>query len=247
MLISLRNLEKSYPPGPARTCMLRRITLDIAAGEFVSIMGPSGAGKSTLLHILGMHDAGWTGEFDFLGRGGAAVTGPHLLHLRIQHIHGVAAERHDGRVHRPCLALLLKSLRGAGHDAAGLGQGFGLFLGSGQSDGFQREELDAVECGEALTRVGCSPDEQLAQLHEPSLAEPGEVDHPGQGVQCLRGADVVGGLLPANVLLARLEGEDEAPAAVHVGRLAGDPARHAANVFLGRAEEPEGGTAVVLY
>jgi len=68
MLISLRNLEKSYPPGPARTCVLRRITLDIAAGEFVSIMGPSGAGKSTLLHILGMHDAGWTGEFDFLGQ-----------------------------------------------------------------------------------------------------------------------------------------------------------------------------------
>lgn len=68
MLISLRNLEKSYPQGPARTYVLRRITLDIKPGEFVSIMGPSGAGKSTLLHILGMHDAAWSGEFDFLGR-----------------------------------------------------------------------------------------------------------------------------------------------------------------------------------
>jgi len=66
MLISLRNLEKSYPPGPARTCVLRRITLDIAAGEFVSIMGPSGAGKSTLLHILGMHDSAWSGEYYFM-------------------------------------------------------------------------------------------------------------------------------------------------------------------------------------
>jgi ABC-type lipoprotein export system ATPase subunit len=68
VLISLRNLERSYPTGPSPTYVLRRITLDITAGEFVSIMGPSGAGKSTLLHILGMHDAGWTGEYDFLGQ-----------------------------------------------------------------------------------------------------------------------------------------------------------------------------------
>jgi ABC-type lipoprotein export system ATPase subunit len=31
-------------------------------------MGPSGAGKSSLLHILGMHDAAWSGEYDFLGQ-----------------------------------------------------------------------------------------------------------------------------------------------------------------------------------
>jgi putative ABC transport system ATP-binding protein len=66
MLISLRNLERSYPTGPGQTYVLRRITMDISEGEFVSIMGPSGAGKSTLLHILGMHDAGWTGEYYFL-------------------------------------------------------------------------------------------------------------------------------------------------------------------------------------
>ena len=66
MLISLRNLEKSYPQGPARAYVLRRITLDIKEGEFVSIMGPSGAGKSTLLHILGMHDSAWTGEYYFM-------------------------------------------------------------------------------------------------------------------------------------------------------------------------------------
>jgi putative ABC transport system ATP-binding protein len=66
MLISLRGLEKSYPQGGGRTYVLRRIDADIAEGEFVSIMGPSGAGKSTLLHILGMHDAEWSGEYYFL-------------------------------------------------------------------------------------------------------------------------------------------------------------------------------------
>jgi putative ABC transport system ATP-binding protein len=66
MLISLRGLERSYPQGVARSYVLRRINLDIKEGEFVSIMGPSGAGKSTLLHILGMHDAAWSGEYDFL-------------------------------------------------------------------------------------------------------------------------------------------------------------------------------------
>ena len=65
MLISLRNVEKSYPVGVGRTYVLRRINLDIKDGEFVSIMGPSGAGKSTVLHILGMHDSAWSGEYYF--------------------------------------------------------------------------------------------------------------------------------------------------------------------------------------
>ena len=65
-MIGLRNIEKSFSQGINRTYVLRRIELDIKPGEFVSIMGPSGAGKSTLLHILGMHDAEWSGEYSFL-------------------------------------------------------------------------------------------------------------------------------------------------------------------------------------
>jgi putative ABC transport system ATP-binding protein len=64
-MIQLRNVEKTYPQGGGLTYVLRRIDLDIAAGEFVSIMGPSGAGKSTLLHILGMQDSAFTGEYTF--------------------------------------------------------------------------------------------------------------------------------------------------------------------------------------
>src|SRR5689334_13000883 len=65
-MIRLHNLERSYPLGRGQLFyVLRDIDLDIAEGDFVSIMGPSGAGKSTLLHILGMHDHGWTGEYFF--------------------------------------------------------------------------------------------------------------------------------------------------------------------------------------
>ncbi len=65
-MISLRNIEKYFEHGPTKTFVLRRVTLDIKEGEFISIMGPSGAGKSTLLHLLGMHDSAWTGEYLFL-------------------------------------------------------------------------------------------------------------------------------------------------------------------------------------
>jgi len=64
-LIRLINIEKYYEAGYGKTFVLRRITLDIKEGEFVTIMGPSGAGKSTLLSILGMLDGAWTGEFYF--------------------------------------------------------------------------------------------------------------------------------------------------------------------------------------
>jgi putative ABC transport system ATP-binding protein len=65
-MIEMMNIEKSYPVGPSRYYVLRRITLQIKSGEFATIMGPSGAGKSTLLAILGMLDGEFNGEYYFL-------------------------------------------------------------------------------------------------------------------------------------------------------------------------------------
>jgi len=67
-MIALSNLEKYYASGSVKTFVLRRITLAVREGEFVSIMGPSGSGKSTLLHILGMLDNASSGEYEFLGQ-----------------------------------------------------------------------------------------------------------------------------------------------------------------------------------
>lgn len=67
MLISLKNLEKSYSSEDVITKVLKGISFDIAAGEFVAIMGPSGSGKSTLMHILGLLDRPSSGEYLFEG------------------------------------------------------------------------------------------------------------------------------------------------------------------------------------
>lgn len=65
IMIKLRNIEKSHKTKAGFTYVLRQINLDIAEGEFITIMGPSGAGKSTLLSILGMYDHAWEGELHF--------------------------------------------------------------------------------------------------------------------------------------------------------------------------------------
>jgi ABC-type lipoprotein export system ATPase subunit len=66
-MIRLRNLEKSYQTKVGFTYVLRQINLDLAEGDFLTIMGPSGAGKSTLLGILGLYDHAWEGEYHLLG------------------------------------------------------------------------------------------------------------------------------------------------------------------------------------
>jgi ABC-type lipoprotein export system ATPase subunit len=62
-MIELNNIEKSVSGGSSPFFILRRISVDIKQGEFVTIMGPSGAGKSTLLSIIGMLDHDWRGEY----------------------------------------------------------------------------------------------------------------------------------------------------------------------------------------
>jgi putative ABC transport system ATP-binding protein len=64
-MISLKNVEKSYPLQAGRVWILRNVALDIRAGEFLSVMGPSGSGKTSLLNILGLMDSDWQGEYTF--------------------------------------------------------------------------------------------------------------------------------------------------------------------------------------
>ena len=52
-IIRVRGLTKVYHVGDVDVHALRGIDLDVARGEFLSIVGASGSGKSTLFHILG--------------------------------------------------------------------------------------------------------------------------------------------------------------------------------------------------
>jgi putative ABC transport system ATP-binding protein len=61
-------LEKTFDADGAQVRALRGVTLDVAEGEFVSVMGPSGSGKSTLLHVVGGLDRPTGGAVFLRGR-----------------------------------------------------------------------------------------------------------------------------------------------------------------------------------
>ena len=66
-MIKLTGINKIYRTNEIETLALENVNLDVAKGEFVSIMGPSGCGKSALLNIMGLLDAPSSGKIEING------------------------------------------------------------------------------------------------------------------------------------------------------------------------------------
>lgn len=66
-MIKLENVTKIFRTNEIETLALENLNLEVAKGEFLSIMGPSGCGKSTLLNIMGLLDVPTSGTVQVAG------------------------------------------------------------------------------------------------------------------------------------------------------------------------------------
>ena len=80
--LEIRNLFKSYFLHGKRIDVLRGVSMDLAAGELVSLVGASGSGKSTFLHVIGLLDAPAAGEIRFDGRDLFEMSDPGVAEFR---------------------------------------------------------------------------------------------------------------------------------------------------------------------
>lgn len=66
-MIRLENVTKIFRTDEVETVALEEMNLEVAKGEFLSIMGPSGCGKSTLLNVMGLLDVPTSGKVEVAG------------------------------------------------------------------------------------------------------------------------------------------------------------------------------------
>src|SRR5438067_4012701 len=82
VVISVRDLTKTYQVGDIEVRALRGAALDVRRGEFVCVTGPSGSGKSTFMHIVGCLDRPTSGQYFLDGRDVSKLSKDDLAAVR---------------------------------------------------------------------------------------------------------------------------------------------------------------------
>jgi putative ABC transport system ATP-binding protein len=85
-IVSVRDAVKNYTLGKVVVPALRGVTLDVVAGEFLSIAGPSGSGKTTLLNLIGCVDTPTSGTVEVAGKDTLQLSERELTALRLHTI-----------------------------------------------------------------------------------------------------------------------------------------------------------------
>lgn len=84
-LIEVRGVSKQLVD-PDPVTLVREVSLDVRAGEFVAIIGPSGCGKSSLLYLLGLLDRPTLGEVLIDGRPTRDLSEAERTQIRLMRI-----------------------------------------------------------------------------------------------------------------------------------------------------------------
>ncbi|EAR14517.1 ABC transporter ATP-binding protein [Robiginitalea biformata] len=86
MLLQLENIYKWVQQAGNRIYLLKHLNLEVAEGEFLSVMGPSGSGKSTLLNVIGLLDNFDEGAYYFQGQAVHEMRDKQRARLQKDHI-----------------------------------------------------------------------------------------------------------------------------------------------------------------
>ena len=85
-ICEIQNVNMVYTVGHVKVQALKDVTLNISAGDFVSVAGPSGSGKTTLLNLIGCLDKPTSGVVSIAGKNTSHMTSSMLADLRSEKI-----------------------------------------------------------------------------------------------------------------------------------------------------------------